>query len=279
MLKRREPKLHEDTKNAMVIKGTKANLETSELLMNLRMLRESVNYSRSHPMHPFDDVSGLVRLCNLKDLGLFAFGSSSKKRPCRLILGRIFNQNLLDMQELAISNFEPLRKFKSSSDVGSRPLLLFQGAFDSDALKRTKSLLMDFFGRAPVHREEQVLLKGIDTAVVCSAPEGEGDVVLFRRYRIEMSKDLKVPKVSLEECGPRFTMTLDRTKAPDPDTWKSAMRVPRQLAPKKEKNVSMKEGGQKRGRLHLGKQDFDQIHTVHHGLSKKPKTRGKAEDA
>merc|ERR1712241_1140897 len=105
---------------------------------------------QKHADHPFDDVSNLERLCNKYDHGLFAFGSSSKKRPFRLILGRLFDRALLDMQEYRVEDFKSIASFHSNRKepiMGSKPLVIFQGAaFDDDErLKRTKSLLLDFF--------------------------------------------------------------------------------------------------------------------------------------
>ncbi|CAL1131385.1 unnamed protein product [Cladocopium goreaui] len=54
---------------------------------------------RKHEEHPFEDCSKVEVLCKKFDHALFAFGSTSKKRPSRLILGRLFDGALLDMQE------------------------------------------------------------------------------------------------------------------------------------------------------------------------------------
>jgi len=77
----------------------------------------------------------------------------------------------------------------------------------------------------------------------------------------------------LEETGPSFKLVLDRTREPDKDRWKQAIKVPKAAKPKKEKNVKTTDLGKRIGKYHLGKQDFNQIHTVHHGESKKRKLR------
>ncbi|CAJ1460426.1 unnamed protein product [Effrenium voratum] len=68
---------------------------------------------------------------------------------------------------------------------------------------------------------------------------------------------------------------------PDKDRWKQAIKLPKAAKPKKVgapvpigssvKNVKTTQMGKTVGKFHLGKQDFNQIHTVHHGASKKKK--------
>ncbi|CAE7193699.1 Rpf2 [Symbiodinium sp. CCMP2592] len=99
-------------------------------------------------------------------------------------------------------------------------------------------------------------------------------------------------------------------REPDKDRWKQAIKVPKAAKPKKAmldqvhlqaarcrkefrgqgrggfplawkhchhalqrevKNVKTTEMGKRIGKFHLGKQDFNQIHTIHHGASKKRK--------
>eukprot|EP00434_Breviolum_minutum_P016378 symbB.v1.2.014435.t1/scaffold1054.1/size141114/7 len=96
--------------------------------------------------------------------------------------------------------------------------------------------------------------------------------VLLRRYRTKMQKSgSSLPRVELEELGPSMSLSLDRTRDPDKDKWKQSIKVPKAAKPKKVKNVKTTEMGKTVGKFHLGKQDFNQIHTVHHGASKKRK--------
>ncbi|CAE8628954.1 unnamed protein product, partial [Polarella glacialis] len=95
-----------------------------------------------------------------------------------------------------------------------------------------------------------------------------------RRYRLQMKKSgSKLPRAEMEEIGPHMNLSLDRTKDPDKDRWKMAIKTPKAAKPKKEKNVTTKEMGKRVGKFHLGKQDFNSIHTVHHGESKKKKLK------
>lgn len=56
---------------------------------------------------------------------------------------------------------------------------------------------------------------------------------------------LQSPELVLEECGPRFTMSLDRNRLPQSDIWKLAIKLPREIKPTKIKNVSTSEESKK----------------------------------
>mmetsp|Transcript_72505 Transcript_72505/g.225216 ORF Transcript_72505/g.225216 Transcript_72505/m.225216 type:complete len:337 (-) Transcript_72505:97-1107(-) len=300
ILESREPQALEGAKTALIIRGNRSSAEVASLLRDLHRLRDPLAqlFMRKHPEHPFEDTAKLEALCKKQDHSLFAFGSSSKKRPFRLILGRLFNNRLLDMQEFNVESYKSLQSFRCSKQetmLGAKPMVVFQGAaFDSDErLKRTKSLLLDFF-RGPT--PEQVMLQGLEHVIVCSTfdagagaakPEGaaaapppetgNGKVptVTVRRFRVLFSKSgSRLPRVELEEVGPHMRLALDRVKDPDRDRWKQSIKVPKGLKPKKVKSVTNdKQTGKKRGRIHLGKQDFNQIHTVHHGKTKEKKLK------
>jgi len=288
VLREREPQVNEGAKSALIMRGNKSSMDVLTLLRDLFSLRTPLAtlFSRKHPEHPFEDVSKLESICKKLEHSLFAFGSSSKKRPFRLILGRLFDGKLLDMQEFGVENYKSISSFGTRMDasVGSKPLVLFQGsAFETDEkVKRVKSLLLDFFSGA---RPQKVMLQGLEQVIVCSTFEEAGGAsssgpadrpnpkIDVTRYRISFAKSgSRLPRVELEEVGPRLRLALDRTKEPERERWKQSIKVAKATKPKKEKSIShQKDMGKKRGQIHLGKQDFDQIHTVHHSkkLAKK----------
>jgi ribosome production factor 2 len=283
-LERREAKDVENPKNNLILRGNKSTPEVSSLLRDLDSIRKPLStlFIRRHAYHPFEDIGQIEKLCKNYDHSMFTFGSSSKKRPFRLIIGRLFDYSLLDMQEFTVRKYVPIVNFKTREiAVGSKPLVVFQGAaFESDdRCKRTKSLLLDLFSGP---RPEQVLAEGIDQAVVCSViddPPKDGSssgppAVLVRRFRLKMLKSGgKLPRIELEEMGPRFELTVDRAREPEKERWKMAIKVPKSVKPTKVKNIKRDKLARKRGNIHLGKQDMDKIHTVHHGLSKNKKLK------
>lgn len=95
----------------------------------------------------------ISRLCYKKDAALFGVGSHSKKRPHNIILGRIFNYNILDMIELGAEQYKSMAEFQNMKVLaGLKPCLVFNGPsweLNQD-LKRLKSLFTDFFYREKV---------------------------------------------------------------------------------------------------------------------------------
>lgn len=89
------------------------------------------------------------------DSALFVFGSTSKKRPNNLVLGRLFEQEILDMVELGIKQFKGLADFPNEK-IGTsvKPCLVFNGPNwnQTEEMRRLKSLLIDLFHRDIVSR-------------------------------------------------------------------------------------------------------------------------------
>lgn len=142
-------------------------------------------------------------------------------------------------------------------------------------MKRTKSLLLDFFGGGS---PDKVLVQGLDQVVVVSTFDNPGAVadadppVQVKRFHVRHLKSgSKLPRAELVEVGPSFNLTLDRSKLADKELMKAALKTPKAAKVKKTKNISTNEMGKRSGKLHMGRQDFNQIHTVHHGQSKKKK--------
>lgn len=265
IMKMREPQLVEKSKTALVIRGNRASPDVMSLLRDLHRLRYPLSklYSRKHDHHPFENIEPVEYICKKFDHTLFLFGSSSKKRPFRVIFGRMFNSSLLDMQEYNVTNFQSIASFslgsKAEATMGNKPLILFQGpGFEADErLKRTKSLLLDYFkGESP----EVVSLTGFEHVIVVTAGEpvepgvivpatGTAKVMMpqdpdqelpvtVRRYHIQYKKSGEAePHVELTEIGPRFTLQMDRVKEADRERWKQAIKLPKATKKKDRKSV------------------------------------------
>lgn len=56
------------------------------------------------------------------------FGFDSKKRPNSLVIGRMFDHQVLDMFEFGIEKFAPMEDFKGPKiTLGFKPMLVFNG--------------------------------------------------------------------------------------------------------------------------------------------------------
>uniref|UniRef100_A0A2K6BUK9 Ribosome production factor 2 homolog n=1 Tax=Macaca nemestrina TaxID=9545 RepID=A0A2K6BUK9_MACNE len=180
-LEKREPKLNENIKNAMLIKGGNANATVTQVLKDVYALKKpyGVLYKKKNITRPFEDQTSLEFFSKKSDCSLFMFGSHNKKRPNNLVIGRMYDHHVLDMIELGIENFVSLKDIKNSKcPEGTKPMLIFAGDdFDvTEDYRRLKSLLIDFF-RGPT--VSNIRLAGLEYVLHFTALNGK---IYFRSY-------------------------------------------------------------------------------------------------
>jgi len=85
----------------------------------------------------------------------------------------------------------------------------------------------------------------------------------FRQYAIVMKKSgTKFPRVELEEIGPTMDWKVGRTKSSSAALKAQSMRIPKIVRKKGhvlEKNIETGAMGDRRGRIHLEKQELDKM--------------------
>lgn len=257
----REPKIIENTKTCMFVKGGNTSDVVGAALKELYLLKkpDAVSYRKKNILRPFEDQSSLEFFGKKSDASLFLFGSHNKKRPHNLVFGRFFNFEILDMYEVGISKFRSMAEISKTAKptLGNKPCLLFHGeAFEKDPeLEKFKSLLIDLF-RGPV--VPAVRLQGLETVLSFTAVDKK---IHVRGYKTALKKSgTKTPRVELEEIGPSLDMDLRRTRIGSDDLFKRAMRQPKAAKAKKVKNISKDQFENKLGRVHLGVQDLSKLH-------------------
>lgn len=119
-----------------------------------------------------------------------------------------------------------------------------------------KSIIQDLF-RGPAHAKS-LALNGIEHTISFTAIS---DKIYMRVYTIKLLKNDDLPKVVLEEMGPRLDFSIKRAKIADAFVMKQATKVPKEIKPKKEKNVEFDAAGHEYGRIHMEKQDFSKLET------------------
>ena len=216
---------------------------------------------QSHDYVPFENVADLEQFCKKYDCSHFALGSHTKKRPNNLILGRLFNYQMLDMVEFGITDYQPLTgKTDMANNIGSKPCLLFQGdLFENDErLKIVQNLFTDVFrGENDV---KKINLLGLDHAIVVTALSA--DTIHFGHYSIQFEKSgQKTPKVILHSIGPNMKLTIRRHQFAAPDLRKESLKQPAVLTNKNAamKNVFINELGERRARVFVGQQEISSI--------------------
>jgi ribosome production factor 2 len=229
VLESRAPKVEETPKQAIFIRGKKTGTLLNNVLKNLYQLKTplGVMYKRHNDLKPFEDANSLEFFAQKSNASLFAFGLHSKKRPNSLIIGRLFDGHILDMMEWLIMDFKSMDDFKGSKrSIGSKPLFLFNGdAFEHvDDFMKLKNFILDFFHGQQVR---EIDLAGLDHVISVTAME---NIIYFRTYMLRLKKSgTRLPRVELEDMGPRFNFTLGRTRFASAETWGEAIKLPKVL--------------------------------------------------
>lgn len=270
-LKKRESKIIENEKKALFLKASTASQIVTNILLDLTALKKPLSKMLSHrnPVQPFEDATPIEFLTKANDSSLFCLGSHSKKRPHALTFGRTFDAQILNMMEFTVdpTTYRSIQSFSSErttlARLGAKPMIVFAGdAWEStEEMKQFKSLMLDFFH---IHDTPKINLQGLDRVLqfTCSTDENNPTkkFVTFRHYTVQKKKGAtRLPRVVLEEAGPRLDMSFSRSTEGSRDMQVEAMREHKQAKTKLAKNVEIGQMGELLGRLHLEKQDFDQI--------------------
>ncbi|XP_076801964.1 ribosome production factor 2 homolog [Clavelina lepadiformis] len=259
VLKKREPKIHENDKRTLFIRGGNTSETVTTALKELYLLKKpnAILFRKRNVARPFEDYTTMEFLTKMNDASLFLFGSHSKKRPHNIVIGRTYDNQVLDMIELGIENYQSLRSVNGSKcSLGTKPCLIFSGSdFETDdELRRVKSVFTDFF-RGPV--VDNVRLSGLEHLIQFTAFEGK---VFVRSYKVALKKSgSRTPRIELDEMGPNMDLLVRRTHLASDDLFKKACRKPKAAKPKKVKNVTTDVFGAKHGRVHMQKQELKNL--------------------
>ncbi|XP_065082910.1 ribosome production factor 2 homolog [Ochlerotatus camptorhynchus] len=271
----REPKTIENAKKTLIMEGRKCSNEIRQALKDFNLLKKPLVrlMRRNNDVTLFEDATPLEQLAKSNDCHLFMFGSSSKKRPNNLIVGRIYDEQVLDMMELGIANYKGLQDFKTEKiSAFVKPVIVFNGYKWklTEELRRLRSLLLDMFR---IDNVDTMRLQGIEHVISFTITEDL--TILMRSYRVQLKKSgQRTPRIELSEMGPSMDLTVRRTKIASDDLYKTAMKQPAILKVAKRKNVSRDELGNVHGRVHVGKQDINAIQTRKmKGLKKTPEEK------
>eukprot|EP01121_Diplochlamys_sp_Union-15-3_P006662 TRINITY_DN1716_c0_g1_i2.p1 TRINITY_DN1716_c0_g1~~TRINITY_DN1716_c0_g1_i2.p1 ORF type:complete len:217 (-),score=28.79 TRINITY_DN1716_c0_g1_i2:353-970(-) len=178
----------QDGRTTIFLRGSQTSDQINKVLKDLYMLQkpEAVQLSKKQlTLRPFENIEDIERLCQKYETSLFAFGSSSKKRPHNLVLGRLYEHHLLDMVEFGVSNLKTISELKSTWATASKPCIIIAGEqFRTDSkLAIIANLFIDFFRG---FKAKSVNLVGIDRVLFISIDEHS--VIHFRHYTIQLHK-------------------------------------------------------------------------------------------
>lgn len=285
-------KLIENPKSLLGIKGPKTSELITSILKDLHKFKspDSKLLTKRNITRPFEDVSSVEFLGKVNDSSLFTYGSHSKKRPHNLVIGRMFDFQLLDMFELGVdpTTFQDMDSFdglrKAVVRIGSKPAMLFQGdLWDSNSdLVMLRNLLLDFFRGETLSK---INLSALDRMIIVSATSASSNVapsIHFRHYGVSLKKSStsSLPRVELDEVGPRMDLTLRRRKSASDELVKESLRQPRQTSKTIfQKNIERNAMGDRVGRVHMQKQDLSNLNIARlKGLRKRKRGDGEEGD-
>lgn len=239
-LSKREPLSHENTKTALFLRGTSSSSLINDLLTDLYALKRpvAIRFNKKNPIHPFEDASSLEFFSQKNDASLLVFGSHSKKRPHTLTWIRCFGGQVLDMLELYVvqDTARTLSQFKGEKcKMGVKPLLSFSGAQFEDPVPNqytlAKSMLTDFFRGGETQMVDVEGLQLLISFFVGEISEdGQAAQIHMRCWKILTKRSgQKMPRVEVEEMGPRIDFRIGRTKEAEEGAWKDAMKKAKSL--------------------------------------------------
>lgn len=272
-LKKIEPQMREGAKNALLLKGIRCSDAMGKVLKDMRAMQapHCKLLAKKNEIVPFDTDGqhSLEFLTTKNDCALFAMASTNKKRPNNLVMGRTFEHQVLDMVEVGVLRYKGIQDYGGSvpkKRVGSKPILMFHGELwqQDTNCQKMQNLLIDFYRGDVV---DKLVVSGLDHVIMFVAsqhPKTNQLVVHQNTYFLKLKKDpsnptSKVPVPLLTPCGPDMTMVIRRTQFAAPDLWKASLKQPQALKEKKVKNHSTNVFGETIGRLHLEKQNVDQM--------------------
>ncbi|RAL03634.1 valine--tRNA ligase [Aspergillus ibericus CBS 121593] len=276
ILKAKEPQLIEPPKRTLLLHGSKCPQALHTVLKTFHSLTRPHSilfHKKNENIRPFENVESLEFLAEKNEAGLVVFGSSNKKRPNCVTLARVFNTKVLDMCELLLLAREGQEGEEQGMGglqigVGLRPMLLFAGSAWEDETSTAhvmlKSMFVDMFkgetsDKIDVEGLQYVLMIGAEEAT-----EGLAPVIHLRWYKLRTKRSgHKLPRVELDEIGPKFDFKVGRVQEAPKEVLKEAMKQGKRPNEeiKLKKNIGLDSIGDKIGRVHLGKQDLGGLQT------------------
>lgn len=259
----------------MLLHGPKCPLPLHSVLKTFHTLTKPHSillHKKNENIHPFENVESLEFLALKNECGVVVWGSSSKKRPNTITILRIFDGKQLDMLELSLlPTPEEDEGSKLQIGVEMKPMILFAGSMWDDASTSEqgqlygtlKSLFLDIFSGEEVRNID---VEGLQYLLMIAAGEPEASqspVVHLRWYKVRTRKSgQKLPRVDLDEVGPKFDFRVGRFKEAEASTMKEALKRGRRPdEARTKKNIETDIVGDKMGRVHLGRQDLATLQT------------------
>jgi len=207
----------------------------------------------------FKDPSSIEYFSDKNNTALFGYTSDNKKRPMNLVLGNLFNSKVLDMFEYEVTNYVPISHFASEVKIDScmKPVIIFQGdQFETDfQFERMRKFFLDFFR---LHNVDEVNVSELRRLLVVSV--GDDKEVKIRNYQVEGAiSEYTLEDLKLTEVGPSLNLKVRNIHVASKELYDLSCRQPKEIMVKKTKNIENNALGEKRGRVHMAKQNLKTV--------------------
>ncbi|KAG6747142.1 hypothetical protein NC652_035147 [Populus alba x Populus x berolinensis] len=265
-LDKRAPKLVETGKKTLILQGTKTSNVLNTVLSEIYHLKRdnAIRYTRKNDsIRPFESggETSLEFFSMKTDCSMFVYGSTSKKRPDNLVIGRTYDHHIYDLIEVGVENFKRMDSFtydkKLAPQAGSKPFIVFSGeAFESvDELKHLKEVLLELLRGEVV---DNLNLAGLGRVYVCTAISSNRVFLTHCAMRLKKSGTI-VPRIELVEIGPSMDFVVRRHRLPNESLKKEAMKTAKDKLHKKIKNVSKDALQGKLGKIYVPDQKVGEM--------------------
>jgi len=164
----------------------------------------------------------------------------SNNDPEHLVLGRIYDGEVLEMIKFRIVSIKSSKEFEAlSPELNMKYYVLLQGIED----KRMENFILDFLAQ----RSHEVDLKGIRYGWIVNSSSSNDYILKYVRVLLDNT---------VEDIGPFFELKLESKYYCDDEVYSKAFdKAPK----KKDKNVSKNAFKDTMGKLHIDRQDLRNV--------------------
>ena len=284
---RRAPKLIENDKHVLIFKGPSSSEIINNFFLDVYQLKKPCSHKlqRFNEIKPFDGtgtngIDGVRFLCDKQDTSLFLTCSHNKKRPNNVVLGRLFNNELLDMFEFGLTNYASISDNKVNLNLFAKPLLVFNGdGFDNDhELGILKNFFIDFWRQGetdtlPLETIDRVMSFTANQSIIDPVTGAHKRTIYLRVYQnkftnsAESKMDKRAPPAVNLETVMSVDLELRRVHLGAQEVRKQAMKQPKLPADnidqgehvKIRKNVTRDSMGRESGKIYPQREDLNKL--------------------
>ncbi|ETW36242.1 hypothetical protein PFTANZ_03049 [Plasmodium falciparum Tanzania (2000708)] len=194
ILKKREGVYEESSKYCLFIGSNKRSLILKNFMYDIYSIYKPLTCympkAHSNLSNIIDKIDKLVDICVHNNCSFFFSVFSTKKKPSRFIIGRLYNNKILDYYVFSLISYIPLKLFPLSKEIlyDTKPIVLIQGSYfeQNETNRYVKNILFDFFKHKNVDTFSK---KSIQRLIVISAYQKNNEINADLGKKVEAGKE------------------------------------------------------------------------------------------